>query len=227
MTLDATSKHYVQGVRLSGRDNNTVAESVFYVTGDKDYVMAYGIKGNLTKYTVNYQDENGNALRESDEFYGNVGDKPVVAYRYIEGYTPEVMGFTKTLSKNEAENVFTFVYNEVETEEIVVPQPGDGDGTGTGTGNEGQEGQGNQEGTGNEGQGGTGNEPEPNEPGQNEPEPDEPDSPIVVIDDPEVPLAPEPEGPDMKLIGMIGAGVLAALLLVYILFLAKKKKEEQ
>ena len=162
VNLDATSKYYVQGVRLSGRDNDTVAASVFRVDRDTDYVVAYGIKGNQTSYVVNYQDENGNALAESEVFYGNVGDKPVVAYKYIDGYVPQAVGLTKTLSENVAENVFTFVYEEAPTPTIEeVPGPGGQGGTGTGTpggqGGTGTTTPGGQDGTGtgtSEGQGG-------------------------------------------------------------------------
>lgn len=112
-------KYYVKGVRLSGRDNEeALAAPAFTVDGDADYVVAYGIKGNQVAYTVNYQDADGNSLSESNTFYGNVGDKPVVAYRYIEHYVPEVLALTKTLSDNAAENVFTFVYNPEETDVI-------------------------------------------------------------------------------------------------------------
>ena len=45
-------KYYVKGIRLAGRDNNTVSATTFRVTGDADYVVAYGIKGNLVSYTV-------------------------------------------------------------------------------------------------------------------------------------------------------------------------------
>lgn len=116
-------KYYVKGVRLSGRDNEEVAPA-FYVDGDADYVVAYGIKGNQVGYTVNYQDEEGNALADSETFYGNVGDKPVVAYRYLEGYIPQALAMTKTLSDNEAENVFTFVYHPADPETVINVIPG-------------------------------------------------------------------------------------------------------
>lgn len=116
-------KYYVKGVRLSGRDNEEVAPA-FYVNGDADYVVAYGIKGNMVGYTVNYQDEEGNALVESETFYGNVGDKPVVAYKYLEGFIPQALAMTKTLSDNEAENVFTFVYHAADPETVVNVIPG-------------------------------------------------------------------------------------------------------
>lgn len=116
-------KYYVKGVRLSGRDNEEVSPA-FYVDGDADYVVAYGIKGDQVAYTVQYQDENGKTLAESETFYGNLGDKPVVAYRYIEGYIPQALAMTKTLSDNEAENVFTFVYHAEEGETAAPATPG-------------------------------------------------------------------------------------------------------
>lgn len=113
-------KYYVKGIRLSGRDNDeALAAPAFTIDGDADYVVAYGIKGNMVAYTVNYQDASGNALAESQTFYGNIGDKPVVAYRYIENYIPDALALTKTLSDNESENVFTFTYTPGATDRIV------------------------------------------------------------------------------------------------------------
>lgn len=117
------SKYYLRGIRQSGRDNDTVQTSAFRVDGDAEYVLAYGIRGNQTGYTVNYQDAQGNELAPSRTYYGNVGDKPVVAYLYIEDYNPQTLALTRTLSENEAENVFTFVYTPVPTE--VITEPGD------------------------------------------------------------------------------------------------------
>lgn len=115
-------RYYVKGIRLSGRDNASselLAAPAFTVEGDADYVVAYGIKGNMVAYTVNYQDASGNALAESQTFYGNIGDKPVVAYRYVENYIPDALALTKTLSDNESENVFTFTYTPGATDRIV------------------------------------------------------------------------------------------------------------
>ena len=137
-------KYYVKGIRLSGRDNNeTLAAPSFTVDKDADYVVAYGIKGNMVAYTVNYQDASGNALAESQTFYGNIGDKPVVAYRYVENYIPDALALTKTLSDNESENVFTFTYKPGATDRVVTTTttitttvPGTAT-PGTGTGNVG------------------------------------------------------------------------------------------
>ena len=113
-------RYYVKGIRLSGRDNDeALAAPAFTIDGDADYVVAYGIKGNMVAYTVNYQDASGKSLAESQTFYGNVGDKPVVAYRYVENYIPDALALTKTLSDNESENVFTFTYTPGATDRIV------------------------------------------------------------------------------------------------------------
>lgn len=111
VSLNEKSKYYVQGLRMSGRDNDEqMEEPAFWVTGDEDYVVAYGIRGDMTSYTVNYVDENGNELAPSRTYYGNVGDRPVVAYLYMEGYNPEALTLTRTLSANQADNIFTFEY---------------------------------------------------------------------------------------------------------------------
>ncbi len=113
-------KYYVKGIRLSGRDNaEALAAPAFTVNGDADYVVAYGIKGEQVAYTVEYKDADGNTLADSQTFYGNVGDKPVVAYRYIENYVPQALALTKTLSDNEADNVFTFTYTPGETNQVI------------------------------------------------------------------------------------------------------------
>jgi hypothetical protein len=119
VTLSDNSKYYVKGIRLSGRDNNTVASSAFKVVEDQDYVVAYGIPGDLTEYTVNYLDADGNKLADSQTYFGNVGDEPVVAYLYIEGYVPASYNVSKVLSAKAEDNVFDFVYTKGGTIDIV------------------------------------------------------------------------------------------------------------
>jgi len=225
-----SEKHYVQGVRLSGHDNDTVADSVFTVNSDEDYVVAYGIKGNMTSYTVHYQDEAGNTLADSDVFYGNVGDKPVVAYKYIEGYEPQVAGFTKTLSENEAENVFTFVYDEIIVEDIIQEVPG-GSGSGSGSGGSGS------------GSGGAGSDDVDDQtpggddaevPDDDEEVPDgddeEPGDEIVDLDDEETPLGNiDVDGDDAAgskaapLVGTIAMLLIALAAIAGVVFFASKR----
>lgn len=105
-------KYYVRGIRESGRDNDTVS-AMLPVTRDTDYVVAYGIKGDEVAYTVRYLRASDKAeLAPAATYYGNVGDKPVVAYKFIDGYTPKYYNLTKTLDANAAGNVFTFEYEK-------------------------------------------------------------------------------------------------------------------
>ena len=133
--LKENSKYYVKGIRQSGRDNDTVSLSAFRVEKDQDYVVAYGIRGELTSYVVNYQDTSGRTLAPSRTYYGNVGDRPVVAFLYIEGYEPQAYNLTRTLTANTAENVFTFEYARVRTGAGggggTTTEPGGGGGTAT------------------------------------------------------------------------------------------------
>ncbi len=111
ISLKDGSKYYVKGIRESGKDNNTVYYNDFYVEGDRDYVVAYGILGDAVAYTINYEDTSGRSLAPSETYYGNVGDRPVVSYLYIEGYQPQAYNLIGRLSENAADNVFTFVYD--------------------------------------------------------------------------------------------------------------------
>ena len=114
-------RYYVQGIRFSGQDNDALQSRTIRVTEDVDYVVAYGIRGNLVEYTVNYQDAVGTPLAPSQTYYGNAGEKPVIAFLYIDGYQPQAYNLTGTLSAT-GPNVFTFVYTPlviVEEEEVV------------------------------------------------------------------------------------------------------------
>ena len=125
VSLESESKYYVKGVRMGGRDNSTVDMSYFPVHRDQDYVVAYGIKGNLVQYTVNYVDQEGNQLYPPQVYYGNVGDKPVIAYLYVEGYQPQAYNLTGTLQSDASKNIFTFIYRPA----VVETPAGPGEGT--------------------------------------------------------------------------------------------------
>ncbi len=118
-------RYYVKGVRRSGRDNSEATESTFAVGSDRDYVIAYGIKGDMVSYTVNYVDEDGEPMPDlpSDTYYGLPGEQQYVSARYAEGYQPQAYNLVKTLVQNEAENVFTFVYSPVTEPAPATPAP--------------------------------------------------------------------------------------------------------
>ena len=137
VVLKEGSKYYVKEIRESGKDNYDLEYpqlSAFQVKGDEDYVVAYALAGSSVAYTVNYIDVYGKELSSSRTYYGNVGDKPVIAYRYLEGYYPQTYNLTGVLSENAADNVFTFVYQSVTPREEVIEGEGEGEGEG-GAGN--------------------------------------------------------------------------------------------
>ena len=118
------SAYYVRGIRYGGRDGNTsLAELSFEVTEDRDYVVAFARANDLVPYTVQYVTAEGEPLYEEQIYYGNVGDKPVVACLYFDGYQPRAYNITKTLDANPEENVLTFVYDPIVLPEPEAPQP--------------------------------------------------------------------------------------------------------
>ncbi|WP_418752085.1 MucBP domain-containing protein [Frisingicoccus sp.] len=252
VTLNDGEKYYVKGIRKSGYDNNTVSASSFVVTGDEDYVVAYGIQGDMAAYTVNFQDAAGNTLAPSETHYGNVGDKPVVAFLYVDGYVPDAYNLTKTLVSDESQNVFTFVYSPIPPLTAEAPANGGGTtagtGTATGTGTGTAAGTGTAEGTGEEGGGGeeaAGNEENAGEPNEAEEQElqelgeesvpqelvdlDEEQKPLSNV---ELPGTPEETSPDKAssmlgpvLIGAVCAAAIGAAL--YFFFIKKKKSSDQ
>lgn len=108
-------RYYVRGLRLSGHDNDEISGAyyqtyTFEVKEDLAFSAAYGIKGGMVRYTVDYVDNNGKTLRSSDTYYGMPGDKPVVAFRHIKNYVPYAHNAMKTLMENEEDNHFVFRY---------------------------------------------------------------------------------------------------------------------
>ena len=109
-TLAPGSKYYVKGFKVSGEGGETYCSAPnFQVDGDYDFIIAYGMPDNLVSYTINFVDaETGAALADPVTYYGNVGDKPVVAYEYIEGYRPLYRNITGTLEAGG--NIWSFPY---------------------------------------------------------------------------------------------------------------------
>lgn len=100
--------YYVKGIRKGGRDQILADEEI---NKDADYVVAYGVMKNPVKYTVYYRDAASKAnLLQPQEFWGSVGEKPVVACQDIDGYIPNAKNETMTLKANAAENNFYFDY---------------------------------------------------------------------------------------------------------------------
>lgn len=119
VTVTPPENHFVMGMKEAGLDNSTYKVGKVDV-GDKDveYVIAYGLKSNMVEYTVTYQDLTNGTTLGSETHYGVIGDKPVVSYKYFEGYVPaNAYAMTGTLSENASDNVFAFTYNVAEYDE--------------------------------------------------------------------------------------------------------------
>lgn len=111
------SKYYVRGLKIAGHDNNEnettgFSDLSFDATCDVEYMVTYGIKGALVKYIARYVDTHGKEIHKSSTYYGMAGDKPVVSFRYIDGWTPDHYNIAKTLSEDESKNIMTFTYTK-------------------------------------------------------------------------------------------------------------------
>lgn len=128
--LKDSSKYYVKGWKLAGKDdvtknhqnNDSLLLSNVKVDADMDLVVCYGVLVDSVGYTVRYVDQQGNELYPTESFYGNVGDSPVLAYRYIEGYLPQAYNLTGELYRDPAQNVYTFTYTPLAVPEQVTEQ---------------------------------------------------------------------------------------------------------
>lgn len=114
-----SKKYFVRGMKNAGHDNNDegpfMTASAVSANEDTEVVVAYGLKSNMIEYTISYVDQNGGTLLPSETLYGVIGDKPIVSYKYVEGYLPDAYNVTKTLTGNAADNVFTFTYAPTQT----------------------------------------------------------------------------------------------------------------
>lgn len=125
-------RYYVRGIAQAGREESEAVQGTFKVDGNRDFVAAYGIKGDMVVYTVNYLDADGNTLLPSDTYYGNPRERQYVSSRYVDGYNPQAYNLVKTLSPNEAENVFDFTYTTAAPGTVTPPAAeGEADAAGT------------------------------------------------------------------------------------------------
>ena len=193
--------------------------------------MAYGIKGGMVAYTVNYVSaKGGKVLHDSDTYYGMVGDKPVVSYKYVENYLPDAYNKGKTLSADESQNVYTFTYS-------YTGKSGNGgdndDNDNNGNNNNGNNGNNNGANNGAANANAPGGNAAANADGTNIADNDTPQAApndFVDLDDPDAPLADgsDQEGKDSgsKLPFLIGGGIGALLLACIAYALARRRREE-
>ena len=241
-TLD-DNNYYVRGLRQAGHDNDEIRSiTILSVDEDISYEVAYGIKGGMVQYVINYLNaETGEPLRQSDTYYGMAGDKPVVSYKYIEKYMPDAYNKGKTLVEDESQNVFNFRYHYtgVIEEPENVPAP-------TTPATPGNDAQNNNAADNGAAQGADNNTANNNPAGDanadgndNTTFIDDGDTPqaappeYVDLDDGDVPLAGAPTSKEKdssygKIIAIIISTLVAiALILFFLLFMKRRKKEEE
>ena len=171
------ARYYFKGFHVSGQEDPVISSGDITIEKDTVLVATYGVVGQMVNYTVNYQDAAGATLYPTETLIGNVGDTPVVAFRYVDGFRPRDLTLSQALDEDATKNVFTFVYDPAPEEVIVGPAgpaapaaPGAGGGAGGG---------------GNQPAGGGGEEIEP------EPVPEgPPEQPTEEIETETVPLGP-------------------------------------
>lgn len=114
---EAANKYYFKGYHISGVEVESPEDYVssIVVTKDVTLVATYGIKGKTVPYTAKFVDTEGKEIADPEVYYGNIGDKPVVTFRYIEGYRPDTYNIRGTLKASG--NEFTFTYKKVVKEE--------------------------------------------------------------------------------------------------------------
>lgn len=117
------SKYFVTGLKVTGRDNSNRVGNITAENRDLDLVVSYGLKTDMVSYQVQYLDAaTGNPIGglSTETHYGVKGDKPIVSYKYAEGYLPNAYAATKTLSADSSQNVITFWYYAVDNEGRVI-----------------------------------------------------------------------------------------------------------
>ena len=223
LTLKDPERYYVRGFKLAGHDNDELLTlPAFQVKEDTALVISYGVRDDgMVNYTVRFLEEGTKKELASEKTYvGRVGDKPIVSHMFIEGYLPNALNITKTLTSNEGGNEFTFWYHKVDYNSTVY-ETLYGPGTSTGGGGATPSG------------GGTpsGGEEQPTPSGGGE------ELPPEIIDDDNPPLAPggddtTPGNPDQNGNGsnhalLYTAGALGVVALaVGAILLARKKRDE-
>ena len=114
--------HFVTGIKVAGKDNaSATVGTVTLKDEDVDYVVSYGLKSNMVEYTVRYIDLATNTAMDTETHFGVIGEKPVVTFKYFDGYAPaNAYAITQTLTGDPSANVIEFTYNQVDAEGNVV-----------------------------------------------------------------------------------------------------------
>ena len=211
------ARYYFKGFHVSGQEDPVISSGDITIEKDTVLVATYGVVGQMVNYTVNYQDAAGATLYPTETLIGNVGDTPVVAFRYVDGFRPRDLTLSQALDEDPTLNVFTFVYDPAPEEVIVGP-----------AGPAAPAAPGAPEGGGEEGGEDIEDETTPLGPGERETETIEPETAPLGPGEsqPEPGPGPEPGKPGSVLPWAIGGGaaVVIAAAIGIIVGVKKKKK---
>ena len=219
-------EYYAKGLRLTGHDNDewsNITSKQITVDEDMAFEVAYGLEGGMVAYTVNYVSaKDGTELHPSDTYYGMVGDKPVVSYKYVEKYLSDAYNKGKRLTKDESQNVFTFTYTYTGKSGGVQTDGNDNSANGNG-----QTGQATQGAVGQNAAGATDNGTNTAAIGDND-APKAAPKDYVDIDDPEAPLAGNDEeiSSGRSALPFIAGGCGALLLIVAAALLMRRRNNQ-
>lgn len=135
--LKKPDKYIATGIRLAGRDNDQedgVTPMSFDAEKDVLYCVTYEVIREPANYTVTYTAEDGTQLLPPETYQANVGDRVVVAFKYVDGYEPvNARNITGTVKASNT--TFNFKYRlipAVKTETVyveVTPAPDNTAGT--------------------------------------------------------------------------------------------------
>lgn len=251
--LTDESMYYVRGIRKAGYDNSDEKAMLASnaVEHDTEYVVAYGVPGEMVQYTVRYVDENKNLLLERN-YRGKIGEKVIAGAVYIPGYRPVAYNVSKTLVKDISKNILEIGYTTLPsgaggggttttvttTETVLVPgqqtvvggEAGMADANAGGTTTVVDAGAGGAAGAGAGAEADAGGAADAGEAAA-EPEGDAEPQELINLDDEDTPLAAgnmneglQPAGYMAVFIGLAGTAILAAL---FVFFLARKRKKEK
>lgn len=229
---DLQDKYVVRGFKLAGHDNDETSYSpqiTFNGGGDVSYVVSYRIPGDMVSYQVHYVAEDGSVLHDPDTFYGMVGDKPVISFRYIEGYLPNAYNLAKTLTlTRDGDNDFTFTYTAGSGTNTQTDDNGNTNGNTNGNANANAGNAGNAAGNAGNAAGIAANAPGTagNPAGANTATIGDGSVPLASPDVPQYTDLDESSGINWPLILGISGGVVALALLLVALLLKRRKRGE-
>lgn len=126
-----SDSYYHKGFRESGQDAEFPYMS-FSVDRDIDLVTSYGMRAQMAKLTVHFREYGTDKPLATDDgsteatYEYKIGDKPVIAFKHIEGYRPVWRNITGTITEDTDWYLEYIRLEDGETEESAIGTAGVG-----------------------------------------------------------------------------------------------------